>query len=94
MTASDHAAPLSADGSGMAARARSGWRDYLELTKPRVVLLIVFTALVGMFLSVPGLPPLRALVFGSLGIWLAASSAAAVNHVIDQRIDKIGRAHV
>jgi protoheme IX farnesyltransferase len=63
------------------------WRDYLELTKPRVVLLIVFTALVGMFLSVPGLPPLRALVFGSLGIWLAASSAAAVNHVIDQRID-------
>ncbi len=68
-------------------RARPGWREYLELTKPRVVLLIVFTALVGMFLAVPGLPPLRALVFGSLGIWLAASSAAAVNHVIDQRID-------
>ena len=67
--------------------SRPGWRDYLELTKPRVVLLIVFTALVGMFLAVPGLPPLRALVFGSLGIWLAASSAAAVNHVIDQRID-------
>jgi protoheme IX farnesyltransferase len=64
-----------------------GWRDYLELTKPRVVLLIVFTALVGMFLAVPGLPPLRALLFGALGIWLAASSAAAVNHVIDQRID-------
>jgi protoheme IX farnesyltransferase len=51
------------------------------------VLLIVFTALVGMFLAVPGLPPLRALIFGSIGIWLAASSAAAVNHVIDQRID-------
>jgi protoheme IX farnesyltransferase len=51
------------------------------------VLLIVFTALVGMFLAVPGVPPLRALIFGSLGIWLAASSAAAVNHVIDQRID-------
>jgi len=67
--------------------ARPGWREYLELTKPRVVLLIVFTALVGMFLAVPGLPPLRALVFGSLGIWLAASSAAAVNQVIDQRID-------
>jgi protoheme IX farnesyltransferase len=66
---------------------RPGWREYLELTKPRVVLLIVFTALVGMFLAVPGLPPLRALIFGSLGIWLAASSAAAVNHVIDQRID-------
>ena len=67
--------------------SRAGWRDYLELTKPRVVLLIVFTALVGMFLAVPGLPPLRAVVFGFLGIWLAASSAAAVNHVIDQRID-------
>ncbi len=67
--------------------AQPGWRDYLELTKPRVVLLIVFTALVGMFLAVPGLPPLRALIFGSIGIWLAASSAAAVNHVIDQRID-------
>jgi len=65
----------------------SHWRDYLELTKPKVVLLIVFTAIVGMLLAVPGLPPWRALVFGSFGIWLAASSAAAVNHVIDQRID-------
>lgn len=66
---------------------RPGWREYLELTKPRVVLLIVFTALVGMFLAVPGLPPPRALLFGALGIWLAASSAAAVNQVIDRRID-------
>ncbi|MEI6459640.1 MAG: heme o synthase [Pseudomonadota bacterium] len=68
-------------------RILPAWRDYLELTKPRVVLLIVFTALVGMFLAVPGVPPLRALLLGSLGIWLAASSAAVVNHVIDQRID-------
>jgi heme o synthase len=67
--------------------ALPGWRDYLALTKPRVVLLIVFTALVGMFLAVPGLPPVKALIVGSLGIWLAASSAAAVNQVIDQRID-------
>jgi len=63
--------------------------QYWELTKPRVVALIVFTALVGMFLAVPGLPPLRETVFGLLGIWLAAASAAAINHLIDQRIDKL-----
>lgn len=63
--------------------------QYWELTKPRVVALIVFTALVGMFLAVPGLPPLRESVFGLLGIWLAAASAAAINHLIDQRIDKV-----
>jgi protoheme IX farnesyltransferase len=63
--------------------------QYLELTKPKVVALIVFTALVGMFLAVPALPPLRQSVFGLLGIWLAASSAAAINHLIDQRIDKL-----
>jgi heme o synthase len=63
--------------------------QYWELTKPRVVALIVFTALVGMFLAVPGLPPLRQTVFGLLGIWLAAASAAAINHLIDQRIDKL-----
>jgi protoheme IX farnesyltransferase len=63
--------------------------QYWELTKPRVVSLIVFTAVVGMFLAVPGLPPLRESVFGLLGIWLAAASAAAINHLIDQRIDKV-----
>ncbi|MCD9029994.1 heme o synthase [Luteimonas sp. BDR2-5] len=63
--------------------------QYWALTKPRVVALIVFTALVGMFLAVPGLPPLREGVFGLLGIWLAAASAAAINHLIDQRIDKV-----
>jgi heme o synthase len=63
--------------------------QYWQLTKPRVVALIVFTALVGMFLAVPGLPPARATVFGLLGIWLAAASAAAINHLIDQRIDKV-----
>ena len=65
------------------------FNQYWELTKPRVVALIVFTALVGMFLAVPGLPPLREAVFGLLGIWLAAASAAAINHLIDQRIDKV-----
>src|SRR5688572_8640851 len=62
---------------------------YWTLTKPRVVALIVFTALVGMFLAVPGLPPLAPTVFGLLGIWLAAASAAAINHVLDQRIDAL-----
>jgi heme o synthase len=64
------------------------WRDYYELTKPRVVMLIVFTAIVGMFLAVPGWPGLSALLFGTLGIGLAASSAAVVNHVLDARIDR------
>jgi len=63
--------------------------QYLELTKPRVVALIVFTAVIGMFLSVPGLPPWRPMLFGCLGIWLAASSAAAINHLLDQRIDAL-----
>src|SRR6478735_5804820 len=63
--------------------------QYLELTKPRVVALIVFTAVIGMFLAVPGLPPLRESVAGFVGIWLAAASAAAVNHLIDQRIDRV-----
>jgi len=63
------------------------WRDYYELTKPRVVMLIVFTAVVGMFLAVPTLPSLQALVFGTIGIGLAASSAAVYNHVLDARID-------
>jgi hypothetical protein len=66
---------------------RATWRDYLELTKPRVVALIVLTAIVGTLLATPGLPPLDALVFGNLGIALAAASAAAINHVLDRRID-------
>lgn len=62
---------------------------YYELCKPRVVYLIVFTAVVGMFLSVPGWPPLNALIAGTVGIALAASSAAAINHLLDQRIDAV-----
>ncbi|MEO0995908.1 MAG: heme o synthase [Pseudomonadota bacterium] len=62
-------------------------RDYYELTKPRVVFLIVFTAIAGMLLAVPGLPDPLALVFGTLGIGLAAASAAAVNQVLDARVD-------
>jgi len=62
---------------------------YFELCKPRVVYLIVFTAVVGMFLAVPGWPPFSALIAGTLGIGLAASSAAAINHLLDQRIDAV-----
>jgi protoheme IX farnesyltransferase len=64
--------------------------DYLALTKPKVVLLIVFTAIVGMFLT-PQIPTWQPLVFGSLGIWLAASSAAAINQVLDARADAVMR---
>jgi protoheme IX farnesyltransferase len=63
------------------------WRDYYELTKPRVVMLIVFTAVVGMFLAVPGWPGAPAMLFGTIGIGMAASAAAVFNHVLDARID-------
>ena len=63
------------------------WRDYYELCKPKVVGLIVFTAIVGMFLSSPGLPPIMAVLFGTLGIGLAAASAAAINQIVDQKVD-------
>ena len=62
---------------------------YYELCKPRVVMLIVFTAIVGMVLAVPVWPPVGALFFGTIGIGLAASSAAAINHLLDQRIDAV-----
>jgi protoheme IX farnesyltransferase len=65
-------------------------RQYWSLTKPRVVALIVFTALVGSLLAVDGLPDateLRHGLLGFLGIWLAASSAATINQLLDSRID-------
>ena len=65
-----------------------GWRDFLELTKPKVTLLVVFTAIVGMILASPGMVPLQALVFGTLGIAMASGSAATINHIADRRIDK------
>jgi protoheme IX farnesyltransferase len=64
-------------------------KSYLGLCKLRVVALIVFTAMVGMFLATvpPGMVPLDVLVFGNLGIGMAASAAAAINHVLDARED-------
>ena len=71
----------------MGGTVHARWRDYLELTKPKVSLLIVFTAIVGMVLASPGWVPLNALLFGSLGIAMASGSAAAFNHILDRRID-------
>ena len=65
------------------------WRDYYELCKPNVVLLMLLTSVIGMFMAVPGMVPWRVLVFGNLGIALCAASAAAVNHLVDRRIDLI-----
>ena len=64
--------------------------DYWALTKPKVVALIVFTALVGMFLAIPGLPSLSQLkigIIGFVGIWLSAAAAAALNQLLDAKID-------
>jgi protoheme IX farnesyltransferase len=66
---------------------RARLNEYYELTKPRVVMLIVFTAIVGMFLAVPGLPPWSGFIWGTIGIALQAASAAAVNQIIDRNID-------
>ena len=63
------------------------WRDYLTLTKPRVVAVLVLTSMVGMLLARPVLPSVELFILANLGIGLAASAAAAVNHVVDRRID-------
>ncbi|MDR0780483.1 MAG: heme o synthase [Pseudomonadales bacterium] len=65
----------------------ASWRDYYEMCKPRVVMMMVLTSLVGMFLAVPAMVPLRILWWGNLGIALVASAGAVVNHLIDHRID-------
>jgi protoheme IX farnesyltransferase len=63
------------------------WRDFYEMCKPRVVMLMLLTSMAGMFLAVPGMVPLDVLVLGNLGIGLVASSGAVVNHLIDRKID-------
>jgi len=75
--------------SDLASRAPPLWRRYLELTKPKVVALITFTAIVGTLLASPGAPPLAPLLLGNLGIALAAACAATINHVLDRRIDEL-----
>jgi heme o synthase len=64
-------------------------RQFLALTKPRVVTLIVFTAVIGMFLAAPGWPPANAVLFGTMGIALVAGAAAAINCLVEQKIDAV-----
>ena len=70
------------------ASASTNWRDYYELCKPQVVMLMILTSVIGMLLAVPGMVPLDVLLIGNLGIALCAGSAAAVNHLVDRQIDK------
>jgi protoheme IX farnesyltransferase len=73
---------------------RATWRDYKELTKPNVVLLMILTSAIGMFMAVPGMVPLNALILGNLGIAMCAGAAAAVNHLVDQGVDqRMARTH-
>ncbi|HMN94435.1 MAG TPA: heme o synthase [Hydrogenophaga sp.] len=80
-------APSSASGLGLS----SSWRQFYILTKPRVVQLIVFCALIGMVLAVPGLPSwpqVQLILLACLGIWLVAGAAAAFNCIVEQQIDR------
>ena len=70
------------------AQVPSRWSQYLALTKPRVVQLIVFCAVIGMLLAEPGVPNLRLAVPAAVGIWLVASAAAAFNCLVEQQIDR------
>ncbi len=70
-----------------AARQYLTWNDYFELTKPKVVALMLLTAIIGMLLAEPGLPSLGVLIYGNLGIGLLAGAAAVVNHVVDHKVD-------
>ena len=63
------------------------WKDYYALCKPKVVMLIVFTAIAGMLLAIPGAIPLGKVIFATLGIGLAAASGAAINQLVEQHID-------
>lgn len=79
----------SSAGAGHLQAMSASWRDYYELCKPRVVLLMLLTSIIGMFMATPGMVPWQVLLFGNLGIALCAGSAAAVNHLVDRRIDLI-----
>ncbi len=73
----------------MSQKLKPTWRDYLELTKPKVVALILITAVVGMFMATPGMVPWDILIVATIGIGFASGGAAVVNHVVDQKIDAI-----
>lgn len=67
----------------------ASWQDYLELCKPKVVALMLLTVVVGMYLSTPGWIPMPAVIAALIGIGCCAGSAAAINHLVDKRIDAI-----
>ena len=71
--------------------ASASWRDYLELCKPNVVALMILTSVIGMMLASPTFPDWQVMLFGNLGIALMAASAAAINHVVDRKIDPTDR---
>jgi len=73
--------------SSISSSIRANWKDYLALCKPKVVLLMLITALVGAFIATPGLPDLMQLNLALLGIGACAASGAAINHIIDHRLD-------
>ena len=73
----------------LASKQSVSWRDYYEMCKPRVVMLMILTAMVGMFLAVPGMVPLDVLILGNIGIALVAGSGAVVNHLIVHRVDSL-----
>ncbi len=75
----------------LASKQSATWHDYYEMCKPRVVMLMILTSMVGMFLAVPGMVPLDVLILGNLGIALVASSGAVVNHLIDYKVDTLMR---
>ncbi len=83
---SEHAKTLTIEGNGI---QKISWKDFLELTKPRVVALMMLTAIIGMLLAAPGVPHWSVLVFGNIGIALLAGAAAVINHVVDQKIDTV-----
>ena len=70
-------------------QSTASWRDYYEMCKPRVVMLMILTSLVGMLLAAPGMVPVDILILGNLGIALVAGSGAVVNHLIDRKIDVV-----
>ena len=74
------------DNTASAKRAIT-WRDYLELTKPKVVALMLMTVIIGMLVAEPGLPSLATVFWGNLGIALLSGAAAVINHVVDHEID-------
>jgi protoheme IX farnesyltransferase len=87
---SEHIERLPAQASSESeSSARISWRDYLELTKPTVVALMILTSVIGMLLATPGIPGWEVFFYGNLGIALLAGAAAVINHVVDQKIDTV-----